>query len=201
MRALASGVAFVVLAAAGCSGGEENRRRDCSGPPPPQNGFAAGGATPVPTAEIALRTTSGGIVVATNGSPAAITFAPQGGFLLLSGVRTQGFDECVDLTAAIRDPENGNAIVSLEQRPSRLESGGDGWLYPDQPDELYNWANLFVCEVMSRDFHGGTWTVEITADDGETVSTASRLVVPRCANDDDYCIDTCTVSTAATLAR
>lgn len=192
----------VGVVAAGCTGGgDDDDARDCSGPAPPVGGgFAAGGATPVPTAEIALRTTDGGIVVATNGSPAAVTFAPQGGFLLLASVRTTGFDACVDLTAAIRDPLDGDAIVSLEQRPAQLEDGGDGWLYPDRPIQLFNWANLFVCEGLTRDFEGGSWRVEITADDGTSVSTASRLVVPRCAYDDPYCIETCTVGTAFTPA-
>jgi len=191
---------LALVAAAACMGGEK-KNRDCSGPPPPIGGGFAGGATPAPTAEIALRTTSGGVVVAGDGASAAVTFAPQGGFILLAGVRTSGFDECVDITAAVRDPMSANAIVSLEQRPAQMEDGGDGWSYPDQPLELYNWANLFVCEGSSRDFHGGPWTIEITADDGERMSTATRSIVPRCAYDDTDCIDTCTVGTAATFTR
>lgn len=199
MRRVLPALLVVLTAVAACTGGEKTKRGDCSGPPPPIGGGF--GAAPAPTAEVVLRTTSGAIVVATNGAPAAITFAPQGGFILLAGVRAAGFDECVDITAAIRDPQNANAIVSLEQRPAQLEDGGDGWLYPDQPLELYNWANLFVCETMSRDFDGGTWTLEIMADDGASVSTATASFVGRCAYDDLYCIDTCTVSTAALFAR
>lgn len=157
----------------------------------------------MPTVEIALRTTAGGIVVAAENAPAAVTFAPQGGFILLAGIRAAGFDECVDITAAIKDELDGNAVVSLEQRPAQLEDGGDGWFYPDQPMELYNWANLPACQTaaLSRDFEGETYLLEITADDGDTISTASRHIVPACAYSDTYCIDSCTLGTAGAFSR
>lgn len=201
----------VVLAGTACwggGGGGGGGGQDCSGPPPPLSGgisSASVGATPVPvpTVEIALRTTAGGIVVAAEGATAAVTFAPQGGFILLAGIRAQGFDECVEITAAIKDEAGGNAVVSLEQRPSRLEDGGDGWLYPHLPAELYNWANLPACQTaaLSRDFEGETYLLEITAEDGESISTASRHIVPRCAYADTFCIDVCTLDTSGALTR
>lgn len=128
------------------------------------------------------------------GDKVPIVFAPQGGFIVLAGVRTQGFEPCIELTAAIRDPLAGNSVVTLEMRPARLEDGGDGWLYPHRPGELYNWANLTACQtgIATRDFHGEPYLFEMFADDGWSTSTVTRELVPWCAFEDAFCEEQCT---------
>lgn len=153
---------------------------------------------------IALQTTAGVTVLAIEGTTMPIVAAPQGGFITLAGVRARNLDECVDMTAALRDEADNNRIVSLEQRPAQLVLGSDGWLTPLRPAYLFNWANMPACPFgLTADFHGREFLLEVSVVDrsGRTAS-ASVHVVPTCDPlYGDFCLDSCTVGTAATIAR
>lgn len=195
----------VVVTSAATACGEKKKSRDCQGPPPPGPGglgFAGGGTTP--EMGIALQTTAGVTVVAYDGISMPIVAAPQGGFITLAGVRARNLDECVDMTAALRDEADGNRIVSLEQRPAQLVLGSDGWLTPLRPEYLFNWANMPACPAgASADFHGRTYLLEVSVVDRAGRSAfASAHVVPTCDPlVGEYCLDNCVLGTAGALAR
>lgn len=133
--------------------------------------------------------------------------APQGGFILLAGVRARGIDECIELTAAIRD-ETDNRIIALEMRPAFLElvAGTSGWMVPNRPAELFNWANIAACPNagLTRDLHGERYRLEVTARDrAGNEGSASVRVFPTCVEPAlmEYCLDVCTIDTSASLTR
>ncbi len=181
----------------GCNGGGGNGAPDCTGPAPPLGGF--GFAPGDPEIAIAYPSTNGGIVtLAVSSGYIPVVPAPQGGMIVLAGVRARNLDPCITtLTAAIRDPLDGNRIIALEQRPNQLAVvGTSGWLEPTQPEQLYNWANLPACPgSWTRDLHGEAYVFELTATDRRGAqATASMTLVPRCAYDMQYCVDTCTLA-------
>jgi hypothetical protein len=153
--------------------------------------------------DVAGRGVDGSVVPLAEGDPAAVTFAPQGGFIMLTGVRAKNIDVCLDLTADVRDESAGGKIVSLEQRPVQLVLGSDGWLSPVNPSALYNWANLAVCPnaALTRNLVGQSYLLEMHAVDRNGVAMdVSRHVVPYCAEPENeaYCTSVCT--TAGTAA-
>ena len=195
---------LATLAVIAMACGEKRKSPDCQGPPPPgPGGFGFAGAA-TPELGIALRNTADQTVLAYEGVAMPIIAAPQGGFITLAGVRARNLDECVDITASLRDEADANRIVSLEQRPTQLVLGTDGWLTPRAPEFLFNWANLPACPFgMTTDFHGREFLLELSVVDrsGRTASTSVH-VIPTCDSlFGTYCLDNCVVGTAATIAR
>lgn len=195
------GAAVLCVAALAC--GEKKKANDCQGPPPPGPG-GAGFTDHEPEMFIALRTSAEVTVVATEGMAMNIVAAPQGGFITLAGVRARNLDECIEMTAALRDESDDNRIVSLEVRPAQLVLGTDGWLTPRAPEQLFNWANMPACPFgLTADFHGREHLLEVSVVDrsGRTAS-ASVHVTPTCDPQfGTYCLQSCTVTTAMTIAR
>lgn len=117
----------------------------------------------------------------------------QGGFIILAGGKVRNLDGCTaDVTASIRDPIN-NQVIGLEQRPSRLVIGDDGWGHPSG-SVLYALANVALCPNFggARDVQDQPWLLEVryATPDGRS-GTAIREVVPRCAAQDLDCACLC----------
>ena len=169
-----------------------------------------GTATPTPvdspTIEIVFRGTAGNVVVGTEGGPARVEPAPQGGTIVLAGVRTRGMHPCLQLTAAIRDEQQMDRIVSIEQRPAQQDPPAeDGWSYPRAPAYLFNYANLPACPnaALTHPLIGDSYRLEIVAADRDDNEAFTSLhIVPTCAGD-AYCEQVCLFSTAgpATFSR
>jgi hypothetical protein len=109
----------------------------------------------------------------------------QGGKVIYVGVRARNVDGCnVQLTAALRDVTS-QQVIALEQRPVRLDVGGDGWGHARSTfDDL---ANVPACPnaAASRDVDGATWLLELRLDEaGGRTATTSVMIVPRCRLDD-----------------
>lgn len=117
----------------------------------------------------------------------------QGGFILLLGGKVRNLDGCnAQVTASLRDPTSGQ-VVGLEQRPSALLIGDDGWGHPWGTLE-YTLANVAVCPnfASTRDVQDQPWQVEVRYEtpDGRS-ATVTRAVTPRCEPGDVDCVCMC----------
>lgn len=115
------------------------------------------------------------------GAGVALVLPPQGGRIVLAGVRARNLAPCgVSLTGFIRDGTSGQ--VRLDGRTVNLRLAEDGWLESDGTD-LAAFANVPVCpnEWASIDISGGRFelTVEVQDRDGR-VGRRSIQVVPSC---------------------
>jgi len=111
---------------------------------------------------------------------------PQGGHVAYVGAQLQNFVECIELSAALREP--GGALAAEEKRRVDLEDGRS------DPAEPANFANVPVCPNFgSRDFPGFSWRLEVTASSRDGRSSVSRTldVVPTCAFGGPQCACEC----------
>lgn len=140
-----------------------------------------------PAAPIELLPIAGGPVdgvALADGATVRLTVPPQGGIILLVGVRARNVDGCMlQLTAALRDTIS-DQIIGIESRPAQLRVGADGWGIPVE-SQLFSMANLAVCPATaaSRDVFDQPWRLELQVDDrGRTASTAVTIF-PECGDD------------------
>lgn len=133
--------------------------------------------------EIVHKAAGGGVTVTTSSSAVPLILPPQGGKVMLVGVRARNVDGCpLTLTAALRDPCSDD-LIALERRPILLEEK-NGWLEPQEPLELNNYSNLPACprEGLTRQVNDNEYRLEIVVED-KTGRQASKAItiVPTCA--------------------
>ncbi|MEZ4403741.1 MAG: hypothetical protein R3B06_27200 [Kofleriaceae bacterium] len=120
-------------------------------------------------------------VVIADGDRVSLLAPPQGGIVLVAGVRAKNVDGCAtQITAALRDPVS-NALVGVETRPAPLYAGADGWGHPITPT-FFALANVAVCPATAatRDIFDQPWIVEFQLEDGARRAVASRTITPTC---------------------
>ena len=149
-------------------------------------------------------TAAGELVDLAAGDDVPLTFAPQGGHILLVAPRIRDLAACtVDVTAALRDKTN-DRVVGLEQRPIELTPRADGWAVPADPTSLAGLANLAVCptSAASTPINDHVFQLEVSIDAGDGVARpmVALDVMPRCAVDDTYCACDCDPTGAACAA-
>ena len=115
---------------------------------------------------------------------------PQGGWILLLGVRATNVDGCqMTLTTSFREPCS-DAIVKLDQRPAKLEDLGNGW----GRTTLGSFGNLPLCPQLSsqRNLHDEPYevTVAVSDLDGKEASK-SITITPVCPAGADRCTCEC----------
>jgi hypothetical protein len=186
MRALVVGPLFFVVGAA------------CEPPvvdAGPEAGCAGffGDEDAEPVVELYQRTLDGGIVPIAEGGEVPLILPPQGGKVILVGVRAKNVDLCaLSITAAVHDEctavDGGfGRIVGREGRPLHLEAADDGWAYPIAPDTLTNWANVPMCPntAFPRDMDGEPYLLRIRIVDGSVTPRRTALaeahITPVCA--------------------
>lgn len=107
---------------------------------------------------------------------------PQGGWILLIGVRARNIDGCqINLTTALRDACS-NQLIQVDQRPTMLEMADDGW----GVSTMTRFSNLPVCPQLTatRDLHDQPYIVEVSIEDiDHKKASASITVVPTCPTD------------------
>jgi hypothetical protein len=133
------------------------------------------------------RTVAGDMADVVAGGPVPLIQPPQGGKVLLTGVRAHNMNGCgLIITASLRDPCT-NRIIALEQRPVTLTPDGAGALIPKDPTLLNNFSNIPACPSVGaeRDIEAEPYLLRITAEDagGRTATTALEIV-PTCAEPD-----------------
>ncbi len=149
-------------------------------------------AAPTPIIELLYRSADGEAIIVTDGAAVALTEPPQGGLVLLVGMRAKNLvGPHVDITASIRDTVD-NQVLSLEQRPITVEADSAGWLVPVDASSFINWSNLPACPIAAatRDLHGQPYLLRVGVVDERGAMAEARLpIVPTCASgpDGDRC--------------
>lgn len=134
---------------------------------------------------VAIRSGDPDGVPLTDGAVVPMMAPPQGGIILLVGVRAKNVDGCaLQLTAALRDPGT-NQVIAIESRPAQLRLGSGGWGVPVE-SQFFSMANLAVCPAAAatRDVFDQPWRLELTIDDRGRAATTAVTIVPSCAGVD-----------------
>jgi hypothetical protein len=174
----------VIVAAGGMLAGCSSSHSTPSTPDAADDGNADFDAPSTgPEIEITYRSRDGMMVTCAPDAPVPLTLPPQGGFVLLVGLRAKRVElPDVMITASIRDPID-NQLLSVEQRPVQLVLGADGWAAPDQPADLFNWANLPACPLSSatRDLFDQPYLLRLAIEDAAGATAEAKLtIVPAC---------------------
>lgn len=119
----------------------------------------------------------------TEGQPAPLWFAWQGGKVMLVGARIYNLEGCkVTLTARLRIPGDGGIAAEESRSVDFTVADEDGGI----PELTYwNVANVPACpNYHGRAISGLPWTLEVIATDRQQKSaTFSQLVTPSCDYD------------------
>ncbi|MFL5308541.1 MAG: hypothetical protein ACJ8F1_25235, partial [Polyangia bacterium] len=93
-------------------------------------------------------------------------------------------DGCpLTMSTALIVPSSG-AIAALERRPVILQPAADGWLEPQNPTGLANFANVPACPIagLGQAVDGESFQITVQIDDlAGRHGEASATVVPTCA--------------------
>jgi hypothetical protein len=114
---------------------------------------------------------------------------PQGGWIVLLGVRAKNLDCHAVLTTALVDPCDDQTI-QVDRRPTQLDVGSDGWGL----SSLTSFGNLPVCpqSTAARDLYGVPYTVKVLVEDAAGQKASSELtVVPTCLDSTSRCTCEC----------
>lgn len=122
------------------------------------------------------------VVTTLEGATVPLHPPPQGGWILLLGVRARNLDGCqLTLTTSFRDVGQG-PIIKVDRRPARLTDTGDGWAI----STTSTYGNLPVCPQVTatRDLYDQPYevTVEIEDLDGKAASR-TMVLTPTCPDD------------------
>jgi hypothetical protein len=116
--------------------------------------------------------------------------APQGGWLVLLGVRAKNIDGCHATLKTALVSTCDNQILQVDSRPTHLDMGADGW----GVSSLTTFGNLPVCpdHTATRDLYNVPHNVIVSIEDTDgQKATASLTVVPTCASDAPLCLCEC----------
>lgn len=160
LLALAEFVTWTSLAGSACE----------PGPPPPEPD--AGPERPVfigdPVAaaelELVYRSAAGETVALVDGGEIPLILPPQGGKVILVGVRAKNVTQQVQINAGLFDDcLDPPIVIGREGRPVRLIEEESGVGVPELPAELLNYANIPVCPsfASSRDGEGQPYRLEL----------------------------------------
>ncbi len=114
----------------------------------------------------------------------------QGGWVVLLGARARNIDGCqATLTTALVD-DCDQQIIKVDQRPTQLELGADGW----GTSTVTTFSNLQVCPEVTakRDLHDVPYDVTVMIEDsGGKKASATLTVVPICPPGNALCMCQC----------
>lgn len=115
---------------------------------------------------------------------------PQGGWIVLLGVRARNIDGCqVTLTTALVD-ECDDQLIQIDKRPTQLELGADGW----GVSSVTTFGNLPVCPQLTaaRDLDNVPYQIKVTIEDRDGQKASSTMtVVPTCPGGASRCSCEC----------
>lgn len=111
---------------------------------------------------------------------------PQGGWIVLVGVRARNLDGCSStLTTALVDTEDGQ-ILKIDQRQTELELDASGW----GMSRASTVGNLQVCPQLTatRDLHGQPYVISAVVEDADgKQATTQMTITPACPSGDSRC--------------
>jgi hypothetical protein len=115
---------------------------------------------------------------------------PQGGWIVLLGVRAKNLDGCqAVLTTALVDACD-EQIIQIDRRPTRLEMDADGW----GVSTVTSFGNLPVCPQLTaaRDLERVPYIVRVSIEDADGQKAAGSItVVPTCLDSGSRCACEC----------
>lgn len=114
---------------------------------------------------------------------------PQGGWVVLLGVRAKNIDPQANITTALVDACDSQ-LIQIDMRPTRLDAGADGW----SQSSLTTFGNLPVCPQLTatRDLHDVPYIIKVSVEDADgQKATASLTVVPTCPVEASRCTCEC----------
>lgn len=154
-----------------------------SNPDPPPLSCPIGDMSKDIELEIIHRKVGGGVATTMADGEVPLILPPQGGKVMLVGVRARNVDGCpLTVTSSLRDQCTGE-LIALEKRPVLLELV-NGWGEPQQPNELNNYSNLPACprQGLRRQVNDEPYELELIVED-KTGRKASKklMIVPTCA--------------------
>jgi hypothetical protein len=177
-RGLVSALAIALIGAVllGCGGGDDEDSKRCP----------IGDLSAPAEIEIVHLDASQQVVKTEAMAKVPLQPPPQGGWILLLGVRARNIDGCqITLTTVLRDTCSHD-LMKLEKRPTKLEVGDDGWGVSTST----TFSNLQVCPTLTatRDLHEEPYIIEVTVEDVDhKKASASLTVVPTCLDDASRC--------------
>jgi hypothetical protein len=124
-----------------------------------------------------------------DGQMLPLTSAPQGGYILVVGMRIKNAELCDSLVqVALRDPCDAH-VAAFDGRSVAWTIAADGFAEPAQPTEISDYANVPACPSanLAQDIDGNAWTLEAKFfDRDQHVTTQTFTVTPTCdGNFDD----------------
>lgn len=132
--------------------------------------------------KISARAGDGVSVPLQEGGDAPLITPPQGGRVILIGVRATNTIPCsMKLSAALRDKDSGQ--VRLDSRTINLKPDGDGW-GSSVDSNLATFAHIPTCpnQWASGDVYGRPYELEVTLSDKAGRSlTKTMTVSPQCS--------------------
>jgi hypothetical protein len=165
-------------------------KMESEGAPGTADGCVATDPSSAPELRILYRGADGNVQEARAMDAVPLLAAPQGGRILLVGVRARNVQGCnVELSSALVDSPR-NSVVSLEKRPIVLEMGADGWLSPKRPTASSNYSNLPGCprSDLTRPVDGEVYQLRVSLVDSKgRTAVASLDVIPTCSGDVETC--------------
>ena len=163
-----------LVALAACQGGGAS--------PPPPAGCFVGDLAASPALTLVYQTPDLALAPVTDGGSLPLIVPPQGGEVLIIGVRALNIDGC-PLTMSTSLALPSGVVAAFERRPVNLQPAPDGWLEPVNPAGLANFANLPACPIagLEQSIDGERYqlTVEVEDRAGRTAQ-ASATIVPTC---------------------
>jgi hypothetical protein len=164
--------AIAALAACGGSSAEH-----------PATGCFVGTPDQAPELVLVHQTADGALATVVDGAPIPLVQPPQGGEVLLVGVRARNIDGCpLTLSTSLAIPQS-SVVAAFERRPVTLELASDGWLQPKRPDALSNFSNLPSCPIagLARAVERESYELTIAVEDqAGRKAQVSATVVPSC---------------------
>lgn len=141
-----------------------------------------------PEMQLVHHTASGQPLAFTDNGTVPLILPPQGGKVMLVGVRAKNLDGCpLTIATALIDPCT-QAVVALERRPVLMEEQADGWLAPLQPAEISNYSNLPACPRanLTRDVHGQAYELVVSIEDKAKRKVERRVMITPTCNQPEF---------------
>ena len=164
---------LMLLATAAC--------QSSGGSPPPSSCFV-GDQAATPLLAPVRQSAGGGLAPVADGDALSLVVPPQGGEVLLVGVRALNIDGC-PLTLSASLVLSTGAVAAFERRPVNLRPAADGWLQPANPSGLADFANLPACPIagLHQSIDGAPAQLVLDAEDqAGRQAHAVVTVVPTC---------------------
>lgn len=166
-------VCLVAIGLGACGGGE---------PKPPRAGCFQGDPASSPALALVYQTPDRTLAPVTEGGPVPLIVPPQGGEVLIIGVRARNIDGC-PLTMSTSLALPSGVVAAFERRPVMLAAAPDEWLEPANPTGLANFSNLPACPIagLDRPIDGESYRLTVDVEDGGgRHAEISATVIPTC---------------------